>query len=296
MLETMTDKGLLRVIHGTEVEIARQQALRARAIATLNERPGRSSTVPTELALTLSTTEGAAKRLVEHAETLTTRLPETLLAMEHGTIDWHKAVKICDATSWLDDENARSADRILAGRLTGKSASAIRRAAGKLAEKLDTEGFALRSKVRRAERKVTLVHRGMGTAALVSELPVERAAAIYRRIDTAARELNTRTEKRTLDQLRADVFTNLCLGKPAQSGPASRNLRLRHPAHSGRTDHRTRRSRSVGHPVHKGNCLRSKNSASTSQRRHRNQPAVPNHLDQASLARRPEQANVAEQT
>ncbi|WP_390624064.1 hypothetical protein [Fodinicola feengrottensis] len=52
-------------------------------------------------------------------------------------------------------------------------------------------------------------------ALLGAFLPAESAEAIYRRIDTIARSLKTKDESRTMDALRADALTDLCLGVPS---------------------------------------------------------------------------------
>ncbi len=54
-----------------------------------------------------------------------------------------------------------------------------------------------------------------GMALLGAFLPAESAEAIYRRIDTIARSLKTKDESRTMDALRADALTDLCLGVPS---------------------------------------------------------------------------------
>ncbi len=52
-------------------------------------------------------------------------------------------------------------------------------------------------------------------ALLGAFLPAESAEAIYRIIDTIARSLKTKDETRTMDALRADALTDLCLGVPS---------------------------------------------------------------------------------
>lgn len=111
---------------------------------------------------------------------------------------------------------------ILAERLPGKNATQIRRAATHAAAHVDPEGHTAAAQKRRATRKVTLLQRETGTASLlIKDAPVEKMNAAYGRLDKAARKLKTKEESRTLDQIRADVATDLLLsgigGKPERA-------------------------------------------------------------------------------
>ncbi|WP_158892858.1 DUF222 domain-containing protein, partial [Amycolatopsis anabasis] len=96
-METNTRLADLKDIIQSEGEvIARAQARQLRAIAELDNLQGRSRGVPVEVAWMLKLTEHKAARKVVLARTLTTRLPETLKAMEGGVIDEEKAAKIAE--------------------------------------------------------------------------------------------------------------------------------------------------------------------------------------------------------
>lgn len=213
VLKHIQDKGLLRIIVGADEEIARAQAVKYRAMAEFNRLRRRSRGVPAELAMALAVSQSWAQKMVADAEALTTRLPNTLALMEEGVLDAYRASRVCHATAWLSDAKASEVDLILADRLPGKNATQIRRAATHAAAQADPEGHAAGTRKRRATRKVTLLHREAGTASLVIKgAPVEKMNAAYTRLDRAARKLKTKEESRTLDQIRADVATDLLLG------------------------------------------------------------------------------------
>ncbi|OZM74109.1 HNH endonuclease [Amycolatopsis antarctica] len=196
-----------------EVARSRAEAVQVRAMArfaALSEDP---RGVAAEVALTLAATEHRAQRMVAMAQALTTRLPATLTAMETGTIDAYKASKIVDATDPLSDEHAAAVDAAMADRLDGRNPSSIRRAAVRQVAAVDPDGHAERARKRRLERSVQLVHQDDAMTTLIADLPTETATAIYARVDRIAKTLRGGGgETRTLEQLRADVFAELCLG------------------------------------------------------------------------------------
>ncbi|OZM70960.1 HNH endonuclease [Amycolatopsis antarctica] len=211
-MESLSPRELLRVIRDAGIARARAEATQLRTMARFAELSGDARGVDAELALLLSTTEHQAQRQVAMASALTTRLPRTLSAMEAGVIDAYKASKIVDATNPLSDCQAHEVDSMMAGRLAGKNPTGIRRAVVRLVALIDPDGHAARAAKRRAERNVQLVHQDDGIATLAADLPVEVASAIYSRVDRIARTLRGKDEARTLEQLRADVLAELCLG------------------------------------------------------------------------------------
>ncbi|WAL68603.1 DUF222 domain-containing protein [Amycolatopsis cynarae] len=85
--------------------------------------------------------------------------------------------------------------------------------------RVDPDGYARRCEERRRGRKVQLCHEDEGMATLYAYLPAGIAATIYTRVDRVARRLRSRGEERTLDELRADVFSDLCLGVAGEVEP-----------------------------------------------------------------------------
>ncbi len=213
LLHRLKDDQVVRVIRDTAAEIARLEALQLRAVADLDTRRRQADSVASEVALALSLTENRASALVSTATAITSRLPRILRMMDRGQLDLYRAMKVTDATAWLSDEHAGIVDVILAGRLLGKNANQVRKAAAYAASKTDQEGSIRRSTQRRKERQVRLHHAASGVSHLsISNAPAEKATAAYMRVDKVARDLKAQGETRTLDQLRTDVALDLMLG------------------------------------------------------------------------------------
>ncbi|WP_442876036.1 DUF222 domain-containing protein [Amycolatopsis sp. NBC_01480] len=166
-----------------------------------------------ELALELSVTERRAGADVALAQALTTRLPETFAAFRRGEIDAFKARMVFEPTIALSDEMARQVDAIVSARLAGKNPSSLRAAVNRVVQKVDAEGYERRSRARRRDRNVCLIHQDETMSTLLCDLPVEQASAIYTSLDQEARRLRRGGEDRTLDQLRADVLVDRLLNR-----------------------------------------------------------------------------------
>lgn len=209
----MSGATVVETMIGARRAVCQAQAVQVRTIFRLSQIRGHTRWVADELALELCLSRKAATDLAAVAVALTTRLPRLLAAMERGEIDLHAAAKVCDVTSALSDELCRQVDEKIDGRLAGKDAGKIRRIARYAVHAIDPDGYAARARRRRADRKVSLLHKEDAMASLWAYLPAEVACAIYARVDAIARKLKTRTEQRTLEQLRADVLADLLLGK-----------------------------------------------------------------------------------
>ncbi|WP_285491248.1 HNH endonuclease signature motif containing protein [Amycolatopsis taiwanensis] len=209
----MSDDAAVETMTVAREAVCRAQALQVHAVARLCKIRGHTRWVADEVALELSLSKQAAAGLVGVAEVLTTRLPKLLAAMENGEVDLRTAGKVCEVTATLSDEQAREVDDRIAGRLAGKDSEKVRRIARDAVCAVDPDGYAERSKKRRKDRRVELIHADEGMAALWVHLPAEIASAIYAKVDGIARKLKTKGEDRTLDQLRADVLADLALGK-----------------------------------------------------------------------------------
>jgi hypothetical protein len=197
------------------------EAEQAADVAAFAAVGGSSRSVAAELALELSITERRAGAEVALAQALTTRLPETFAAFRRGEIDGFKARMVFEPTNALSDEMARQVDAIVATRLAGKNPSSLRAAVNRVVQKVDAEGYERRSRARRRERSVCLIHQDETMATLLCELPVEQASAIYTSLDQHARQLRRHGDERTLEQLRADTLVDRLLNRsPGNSGIA----------------------------------------------------------------------------
>src|SRR5215217_9264393 len=213
VIPTNSGNAAVEMISATQRIIARMQSLQLRAIHDLSEVRGRTGHAADEVALELAVSRQSGQMQVAFADALCTRLPKVLAAMESGDIDASKARKVFEVISPLSDELTREVDNAIDGRLKGKDTASVRRIARKAVLKVDPDGSQDRAEARREDRRVELLHEDDAMASLTGYLPAELASAGYQRINDIARGLKTRDETRSLDQLRADVFADLMVGK-----------------------------------------------------------------------------------
>lgn len=206
---------------------ARADAIEAHALTRLDELRDGSRYVPDEAALELRIHRHATADRVATARMLTDDMPQLLAAMESGRIERHPATKIPNTVTHLAGPRRREVDQQLADKLaTGKLSwldpARLVRAARRLVTKVDPDGQADRARRARTERKVELIPGEDAMSTLAAQLPAELAASAYGRIDGMARSLRNKGDARTLDQLRADVYTDLLLGNdPGAQPPAA---------------------------------------------------------------------------
>ncbi|WP_246127815.1 HNH endonuclease signature motif containing protein [Amycolatopsis rhizosphaerae] len=199
---------VLSLIAAAEACSNAYQAVKLAAVAAL----GDADSVAKEVALELHYGARQAEGQVSLARDLAQRLPATFEAMRQGAVDPYRASKVADQTSVLADEQAREVDARVAGKITTRDATSVRRLVNRTVARVDPDGHARRCEERKRSRNVQLCHEDDGMATLYAYLPAEIAATIYTRVDRVARQLRSRGEERTLDELRADVFSDLCLG------------------------------------------------------------------------------------
>ncbi|MFF4593719.1 DUF222 domain-containing protein [Amycolatopsis sp. NPDC001319] len=212
IFERLQTGQLMQVAKEAGHQIARLQALQLHCLAGLRRRRSDARELASEVALTLHLTDNRAGAMISAAEALASRLPRTFRLMDSGFVDLYRAMKVTEGTVWLSDQHARIVDTLLEDRLSDKNPTQIRKATAYAAMKTDPEGAANRVTQRRAERRTVLHHQSEGISQLsIDNARTEKATAAYLRIDKIARALKTSDEKRTLDQLRADVALDLLL-------------------------------------------------------------------------------------
>ncbi len=161
----------------------------------------------------LNLTRRAADNELGFALELRERLPKVWETLSQGRIDVRRARTIVQGTSHLSEDTARNVVERIIDRApnltTGQLAARIRR----LCIETDPEEAKTRYENAREERRVVIEATTDGTADLHAYgLPADRAAAISKKLNRLARNLKKREGSRTMDQLRADVFTDLLYG------------------------------------------------------------------------------------
>ncbi|MFV1961275.1 MAG: DUF222 domain-containing protein, partial [Acidimicrobiia bacterium] len=161
----------------------------------------------------LNLTRRAADSELGFALELRERLPKVWSLLSQGRIDVRRARTIAHGISHLSEDTARNVVERIIDRApnltTGQLAARIRR----LCIETDPEEAKTRYENAREERRVVIEATTDGTADLHAYgLPADRAAAISKKLNRLARNLKKRDGSRTMDQLRADVFTDLLCG------------------------------------------------------------------------------------
>jgi hypothetical protein len=166
-----------------------------------------------EVRAALRLTRRAADSEIGFSLALRERLPRVFQALMLGLIDVRRAKTIDYGTSHLPEETARKVvDRVIedASRLTtGQLAARLR----KLCVEADPEEAKQRFEEALEERRLVGEANETGTANLMGlDMAPEKVTAVTNRVNRLALSLNTKTESRSIDQLRADVFLDLLLG------------------------------------------------------------------------------------
>lgn len=195
---------------------------RRREQATAGASPDLVRFLPDELATALTLTLRSANRLLDVAAGLA-RLPRTRDALARGRIDYLKAVVIIDELTGLDDAQAAAIENAIidaaAGQTTGQLRAALRRAV----LLVDPAAADRRRKKAQQDTRVEVWTEASGTAALAGrDLPPADVLAADKRVDALARSLKATGADGTLDQLRAQVYIALLLGRPIAAPAADR--------------------------------------------------------------------------
>jgi hypothetical protein len=219
---------LVDLIAAAERVRSRAEAAQLRAVAELAGRPmfagcaehghadrrhgirGAASVISAELRL--SPTAAVARTTV--ACELVQELPATLAALAAGRIDGYRARIIAEQTRPLaaTPDLRRAVEAGLLRTAARQTATQLRAAARRAVLAADPAGAAQRHRRARAGRFVSPpCPEPDGMASLLIRLPADDAAAIYTAVDAAARQQQKASpdDKRTLDQLRADVVAGL---------------------------------------------------------------------------------------
>jgi len=236
----------LAEVRAAQVELGRQQARQARALAafarsrpasldrsdqevgaaaaaTRAARPAAllpvSECAVDEVAVALSMTGASAARLLAESLRLVDRLPGTLAALEDGRVSWRHVQVMTDLVAPLSAELRPLAEDRLLSRLADKTPAQLRAAARRVVQRLDAEAITRRVAEAIRDWKVSFCPgaNGMGTMAVTLPLPVLRAMedALRRYADAAAGV----GDQRTRAQRMADCLVDLVL-RPGEHGLA----------------------------------------------------------------------------
>jgi hypothetical protein len=147
------------------------------------------------------------------AEDLIVRLPAVYAAFAEGRIDWAKARAFTHGLADLDQATARAVAERLLPKAPGWTCATLREKLAYHLRRADPDTARDRYRRSVAERRLYKDLNGDGTAQLAGvNLPPDRAAAAFDRIDALARAAQADGDARTLDQLRTDTYLDLLTG------------------------------------------------------------------------------------
>ncbi|HSR43707.1 MAG TPA: DUF222 domain-containing protein [Acidimicrobiia bacterium] len=175
-----------------------------------------------EIRAALRLTRRAADNELSIARDFQTRLPAVWQEFAAGRIDRRRANLILHRTDHLPVTQAQEVARRALERASELTTGQLTELLRKLSVEADPADAKHRYENAVDERRVVLEPGTDGTAHLFfMDLPPDRAARIRDRIDSAARDLRTSGETRTMDQLRADVALDLLDPSVPHSGRES---------------------------------------------------------------------------
>jgi hypothetical protein len=208
-------------------QIASRSAARDEDIGTgTDSRPARiPASAAAEVALELTMSRYGASWWAGLAVDLGWRLPGTGAALESGVIDLYRARLICEATTRLSDEAARSVESKVLPAAGGQTPGMLRAALRRAVIAADPEGADRRREESERQAKVVLYPDEEHTATLAGQrLPVIHATAAMARIRAMARAWKASGACGGMDLLSAKVYLGLLLGTlplipPAEGAP-----------------------------------------------------------------------------
>ncbi|WP_237565250.1 HNH endonuclease [Ornithinimicrobium cavernae] len=169
--------------------------------------------VGAQLALARRESPHAGSRHVGFARAVVGEMPATHAALTAGLIGEWTATQVVKETACLSVEHRARVDAHLAGLFGTASHRWLVAAAKAKAYELDPYSVANRGRKAVKDRRVT-VRPAPDVMAIVSGyLPVAQGVACYKALDEAAKALRAAGDERSLDQLRADVFTQRLTGQ-----------------------------------------------------------------------------------
>ncbi len=172
-----------------------------------------------EIRLALRLTRHASIMRLQLALELQQRLPAVWDAWVAGRIDERRVDIIATATSHLDPDVARGVVDLVVDEAHRLTTGELRRRLRELCVIADPDDTARRYDQAVAERRVVNQSTVAGTADLSGfDLPPHEAAAAMRYVQRMARSLKRAGDPRPMDQLRADVFTDLLQGRTPGGG------------------------------------------------------------------------------
>jgi Domain of unknown function (DUF222) len=177
---------------------------------------------PDELAFELHLTPLSAAEQMHYASTVADRLPQTFAALAAGQIHPVHLRIIEDETRFLTDQDAATADAILAGAAVDLTFGELRHAAHKLILKLDPEAARKRKESAKQEAHVRRFREKSGNAGVIArELPSDEVLASWQHVEQRALDLRAAGMPGTLQELRVRAYLDLLQERDSRDLPTA---------------------------------------------------------------------------
>jgi hypothetical protein len=179
--------------------------------------------VGTEIGFALALTEYSASELATVAVFCCDRVPAVGQALAEGRIDLPKARLLCAELADATDPQARAIVEALLTEAARSTTTILRARLRRLLSTVDPDALRQRHAKAVENRWVHHQEHANGTSSVMGGyLPADRAAAAFGHLDAIAAATKAAGDPRRLDQIRADVFTDLLAGvDPARAGAAT---------------------------------------------------------------------------
>jgi len=199
-------------------------------------------TIASEVACARGVAPGTARRHVELAQMAVADHPQLLDLLDVGRVSLAGLRAVTEETLVLGSEQRRDVDADLAALVAEqrRAPATLREAAARQVIGVDPTAAIERCERERADRRVGLIDKHHGTAAVWTKLKAEEAVVCLDALDAEARAMRAAGDERSLAQLQADVFVHrltsprapalplqLALSEPQPSVLASRAARRR---------------------------------------------------------------------
>lgn len=222
-----TEPGLFTAVKAITQAEAMLHAKKLQVLAALQHEKRHDSDlewVADTVAADNRTTITRARMELGLAHTLSTRLPETARLFAAGRLDVHRVRHLEQLTVGLTGEQCAELERAIYPRGVAKMPRQLTGLVKRAIIAIDPDAAGRRAEQAKKDRRVCVEPAPDGMGWLSAFLSAEDIGAVYTRIDHLARGLNTSSEARSMDELRADVLRDLILGKHATGGGVRTNV------------------------------------------------------------------------
>jgi hypothetical protein len=241
--DALSDDMRLDLIQAWERADAWLQAHKQRALASVAQatirlgQPGEAARFEVGAALRLSPQTAQDRCWV--AAQLTTRLAETLAAMQTGAVSYWQAHRLAHGTVGLTDEQVAAVQTRVLATASGQSLSETKRAIARAVLSVDPDGAGARARERARDRQVIRETGYDGSATLTAYGPAAAIDTMFTALSATALGLKRHRQRTlreatapvdpvdlTMDACRFDTLATLCTRVLADPGvPAAQHAR-----------------------------------------------------------------------